>query len=134
MIFIVDDDPSVRTSLTRLMRSAGYHARAFAGAEAYLDAGTRLDAAASLDVGGGGTPADCLILDLHMPGMNGLDLQEVLRRLKSRVPVIVLTASEDPDPRAKAAAAGAVKVLRKPCDPAALLRAVAEATRPPPPP
>ena len=116
MIFIVDDDPSVRTSLTRLMRSAGYDARAFDGVEAYLE-GYR---------GGDGSAANCVILDLHMPGMGGLELQEELNRLEAPPPVIVLSASEDADMRARAAAAGAARVLRKPCDPSALLRAVAE--------
>jgi FixJ family two-component response regulator len=117
MIFIVDDDRSVRTSLTRLMRSAGYEARAFASPEEYLDELGR-DA---------GMAAGCLILDLHMPGMSGLELQEILNRREHFVPVIVLTASEDPELRAKARLAGAFKVLKKPGDPAVLLRAVVEA-------
>ena len=116
MIFIVDDDRSVRTSLTRLMRSAGYEARAFADAEGYLK-----------DVDGGAAAGGCVILDLHMPGMSGLDLQEVIKRREPPVPVIVLTASEDAELRAKALAAGAAKVLRKPCDATVLLRAVGEA-------
>jgi CheY-like chemotaxis protein len=124
MIFIVDDDRSVRTSLTRLMRSAGYEARAFASPEEYLDA-----------LGGDpGMAAGCLILDLHMPGMSGLELQEILNRRERSVPVIVLTASEDPELRAKARLAGAFKVLRKPGDPAVLLSAVVEAIGEPPPP
>lgn len=114
MIFIVDDDRSVRTSLTRLMRSAGYEARAFAGAEGYLD-----DVEAAT--------AGCVILDLHMPGMSGLELQEIMARREPAVPVIVLTACEDAELRAKALAAGAAIVLRKPCDAAVLLRAVSDA-------
>jgi FixJ family two-component response regulator len=123
MIFIVDDDRSVRTSLTRLMRSAGYEARAFAGAEGYLD-----------NVGEAtGTAADCVILDLQLPGMSGLELQEVINRREFPVPVIVLTASEDAELRAKALVAGAAKVLKKPCDAAVLLGAVADATGQSPP-
>jgi two-component system response regulator FixJ len=114
MIFIVDDDRSVRTSLTRLMRSAGYEARAFAGAEGYLDV---------VDGGIGG----CVILDLHMPGISGLELQEIMLRRAPSVPVIVLTASDDVELREKALAAGAAVVLRKPCDSLVLLRAVADA-------
>jgi DNA-binding response OmpR family regulator len=116
MIYIVDDDPSIRTSLARLMRSAGYEARTFADAEEYLD-----------QVGGTGTAADCVIVDLHMLGISGLDLQEVIIRRGFAVPVIVLTASEDVELRARALTAGAVKVLRKPCDGTVLLRAVAAA-------
>jgi FixJ family two-component response regulator len=128
MIFIVDDDQSVRTSLTRLMRSAGYEARAFAGGEEYLS-GT----------GATGTGAGCVILDLHMPGMSGLDLQQAINRREPPMPVIVLTATEDAELRGRALAAGATKVLGKPCDSAVLLRAVAEAVgqgppSPPPPP
>ena len=98
MIFIVDDDRSVRTSLTRLMRSAGYEARAFAGAEEYLD-----------DAGGDPTAAaaeGCVILDLHMPGMSGLELQEAIRRRDAPVRVIILTASEDAELRARRWRAG----------------------------
>jgi FixJ family two-component response regulator len=62
-----------------------------------------------------------------MPGMSGLDLQEVINRREHPTPVIVLTASEDAELRAKVLAAGATKVLKKPCDAMALLRAVAEA-------
>lgn len=117
MIIIVDDDRSVRTSLARLMRSAGHETRSFASAEGYLEEIGRHAAAA----------ADCLILDLHLPGMDGLALQEILASRPVPVPVIVLTASEDPEMRAKARLAGAFKVLRKPGDPAVLLSAVAEA-------
>ena len=127
MIFILDDDASVRTSLTRLMRSAGYPARAYADAQAYLN-----DVEHAQD----GDAAGCLVVDLHVPGMSGLDLQEVINRRESPLPVIVLTASDDAELCTRALAAGAARVLRKPCDTMVLLRAVAEATRqsPPPPP
>src|SRR3954469_12010139 len=122
MIFIVDDDRSVRSSLSRLMRSAGYEALAFATAEEYVDA----------VIGGGATAEhnveeDCIILDLHMSGMSGMELQQILNRQERPVPVIVLSATEDSERRAKALAAGAANVLRKPCDSAVLLRAVAAA-------
>ena len=122
MIFIVDDDPSVRTSLTRLLRSESYDARAFADAVEYLQ---HAEAA--------GPPAGCVILDLHMPGMGGLELQEVINRRVPRVPVIVLTASDDSELRTRALLAGATQVLRKPCDSAVLLRAVAAAIGQPAP-
>jgi CheY-like chemotaxis protein len=115
MIFIVDDDPSIRTSLTRLMRSVGYVARAFADAEEYLS-----------DADGAAATAGCVILDLHVPGMSGLDLQEIINSRKPPLPVIVLSGSEDAELRAKAVAAGAAKMLSKPCDPKILLRAIEE--------
>src|SRR4051812_46608039 len=114
MIHIVDDDRAVRMSLTRLMRSAGYPVRAFASAEAYLE-----------DVDDAGSAAACLILDLHLPGMSGLDLQDVINGRDPRVPVVVLTASHDPQLCARALAAGAARVLRKPCDSKVLLGAIA---------
>jgi CheY-like chemotaxis protein len=124
MIFIVDDDRSVRSSLSRLMRSAGYEALAFATAEEYLDAVIGGGAAVTDDAN---EDDDCVILDLHMSGMNGLELQQILNRYEPPVPVIVLSATEDSALRAKALAAGAAKVLRKPCDSGVLLRAVADA-------
>jgi len=123
MIFVVDDDQSIRTSLTRLLRSAGYEARAFADAEEYVE-----------HVGGAGVVAKCLILDLHLPGMSGLDLQAIHNRREPAVPVIVLTATQDAELLVKALAAGAAKVLKKPCDATVLLGAVAGAVGQIPPP
>lgn len=116
MIAIVDDDRSIRTSLARLMRSAGYEARAFANSEEYLN-----------DVDETATAPGCVILDLHLPGMSGLDLQEVINRREPPVPVIVLTGADDAQVPARAVAAGAARVIRKPFDPKLLLRAVANA-------
>ena len=121
-VFIVDDDPSVRTSLTRLMCASGYKAVAFADAEAFLDHVER-----------NGTAPACVVLDLHLPGRCGLELQQVINRREPRVPVVVLTGSECVRELAAARAAGALKVLKKPCDPAVLLAAVASAAQPPPP-
>src|SRR5688572_15851698 len=116
MIFIVDDDDSVRTSLTRLLRSVGYAARPFADAPAFLH---DLDAA--------GAAARCVILDVHMPGMAGPELLAAINRGRPLVPVIILTATDDADLRGMAVAAGVTRVLRKPCDATALFRAVADA-------
>jgi len=122
MIFIVDDDRSVRLSLARLLRSAGYQARAFAGAEEFLD---HFDQAS--------IPGSCVILDLLGTDLNGLLLQEIIDRSKPPVPVIVLSASVDAEVRAKMLAAGAASVLRKPCDSTVLLQAVADVLGQPPP-
>ena len=120
-VLIVDDDPSVRASLTRLMSASGYEAVAFADAEAFLNYIER-----------DGTAPACVVLDLHLPGLGGLELQDVINRREPRVPVIVLTGSEDARELAAARAARAAKVLRKPCDPALLLAAVATAAQTPP--
>ena len=80
--------------------------------------------------------ASCVILDLHMPGMSGLELQAIINRREPAVPVIVLSATEDPERLVQALATGAAKVLRKPCDPSVLLGAVADTlgqpSQPPP--
>src|SRR5688572_3234531 len=123
MIHLVDDDQSIRTSLTRLLRSAGYEARTFADAEEYVE---YIDKAC--------TDANCVILDLHMPGMNGLDLLAMINRRLPPVPVIVLTATQDNELLVRALAFGARKVLRKPCDAAVLLGAIAGAVEPSTPP
>ena len=123
MIFIVDDDPSIRRSLTRLLRSAGYEARPSASAAEFLH-----------DLDATGAAAACVILDVQMPGVSGPGLQEVIRRRVPPVPVIVLTATEDADLRAMAVAAGVAKVLRKPCNSRVLLGAVSEAIGRSPPP
>jgi len=116
MIYIVDDDRAVRKSMVRLMRSAGYPARAFASAEEYLG-----------DVHDADMAAACMILDLHLPGMTGPDLQHVINGRKRPVPVVILTASHDAGLCAKALASGATTLLRKPCHSTVLLGAVADA-------
>jgi FixJ family two-component response regulator len=123
MIYIVDDDPSVRRSLMRLTRSAGYAARAFESAEQYL-------AHADERPPGGDAPPDtasCMILDLHVPGMGAPALQDVLNRRRPRMPVIVLSGTDNTELLDHAIAAGAVDVLSKPCEGTLLLRAIAAA-------
>jgi CheY-like chemotaxis protein len=116
MIYIVDDDRAVRKSMVRLMRSAGYPARAFASAEEYLG-----------DVHDADKAAACMILDLHLPGMTGADLQQVISSRSRPVPVVIVTASHDAGLCAKALASGATTLLRKPCHSTVLLGAVADA-------
>jgi FixJ family two-component response regulator len=108
MIAIVDDDPSVRRALGRLIRSAGY------GVEAFASAGEFLDAA---PVG----RTACLILDLRLEGMMGFELQERLAADGARIPIIVITAHDDAATRERVRHAGAAAYLPKPFDPAALL-------------
>jgi FixJ family two-component response regulator len=130
MIYIVDDDESVRNSLTRLMRSAGLAARAFAGAEELLGQPGGLDPPDPADPPDPSGACACAIVDVHMPGgMDGLELQRFLAGHAPPIPVILITARDDPAVRERAFAAGAAAFLKKPFDDLALLRAVAEATR-----
>jgi len=114
-IFVVDDDPSVRKGLRRLLKSAGYGVETFVSAEDFLD----LDKS-------GNSPA-CLILDLKMPGMNGLDLQEELIAQNRIIPIIFVTGHGDIPSSVKAIKKGAVDFLSKPFDDEKLFDAVEEA-------
>jgi FixJ family two-component response regulator len=113
-IAVVDDDESVRESLPDLLRAWGYSVTVFSSAEEFL---------ASSFVG----KTDCLILDIAMPGMNGLALQEELVRRGHSIPVIFITGNGDESVRVAARAAGAVDCLFKPFSETALLKAVSSA-------
>jgi FixJ family two-component response regulator len=110
-ISIVDDDEDVRLALQNFLRAAGCDVRAFDRAESFL---------ASLE---GGAP-DCLITDLHMPGMGGLALQDELNRLGRSFPVIVMTAFPTLEVQERSAELGASAFLSKPIDPEQMLRLV----------
>lgn len=111
IIAIVDDDAEVRGSLLSLMRSAGFDARGFDGAVAFLDSPARGKAA-------------CLVTDLHMPVMDGLALQAALRDAGDDLPIIIMTAFADPLLSQRALEAGAAAFLCKPLDPEDLLTRV----------
>jgi FixJ family two-component response regulator len=116
-IFIVDDDEWVRNSITRLLKSAGFAATAFDSAEQFLR----------------DMPSDtrgCAVIDVHMPGMSGLDLQALLVAQKWRLAVIIMTAYEDADAYQTAMDAGATAFLKKPFDDNALIDAVVQALGP----
>jgi FixJ family two-component response regulator len=113
-IAVVDDDESVRIAVTGLLRSLGYRARSFSSAEEFL-------ACVEPDM------FDCLITDIQMPGMSGLELQKHLAAAGCRLPVIMITARPDPAIEQKALAAGAVSVIRKPFEAAALISALQSA-------
>lgn len=100
-VFVVDDDAGVLASVEFLLRTVGIHARTFASAQAFLDA---YDPAAP----------GCLVLDVRMPAMGGLELQERLRALGSSLPIIFLTAHGDVPMAVKAVKAGAVDFIQKP--------------------
>lgn len=112
-ICIVDDDDDVRSSLENYLRSAGVAVRTFGSAESFLASPDRL-------------LADCLITDLHMPGMDGLALQQELNRIGRSFPVVVMTAFPTSLARAQSVSLGAAAFLAKPIDPDLLLDRVEE--------
>jgi FixJ family two-component response regulator len=114
MIAVVDDEPSVRKALVRLFRSAGYEAREFASGPEFLR---------TLPYYRYG----CVVLDLHMPGMSGLDVQLDSAFLAGASPVIIITAHDEPGARHKCLAAGGCAYLCKPFDDQELLDAVGKA-------
>jgi FixJ family two-component response regulator len=117
IIYIVDDEADVRKALSRLLRSAGYTTRLFGSAGEFLVSG---EARFS---------AGCIILDLAMPGVNGLELQEHLATSGCHRPIIFLTGNGDISKSVRAMKAGAVNFLTKPIDDSELLKAVEEALR-----
>ena len=111
LVSIVDDDPSVRNSTRRLLRCSGMRADAYASAEDFLQS-ERL------------AETGCLILDMSMPGMNGLELQSRLAETCGRIPIVFLTARASEEEEHRAMQAGAASFLRKPVSKEALLNAI----------
>ena len=107
VVAIVDDEPGVRRALGRLLSLSGYEARPFATGSEFLE---HLDG------------IDCVILDLHLPGMSGFDVQKALAIRDASMPVVVLTGNDTPANRARSLAAGARAYLTKPVDDEELLR------------
>ena len=114
LVFLVDDDASVRKSLARLVKTAGYEAELFASVRDFL-------ARAPYD-----GPC-CLVLDVRMPGLTGLDLQEALRVAGQRLAIVFITGHRDVPASVKAMKAGAVDFLTKPVDAETLLAAIRQA-------
>jgi len=115
IVFVVDDDPSIRESLNLLLNSAGYKVKSFASAKEFLEA----------DPGSPG-PA-CLVSDVKMPGLSGLDLQKELKSKNCVIPIIFITGHGDIPMSVQAMKKGAVDFLPKPFDDNDLLDAVKEA-------
>lgn len=111
LVTVVDDDESVRDALKGFMKSVGFAAESFSSAEDFLDSDI-------LD------KTSCLIVDVHMPVMTGLELQGRLSNNQSRIPMIFITARDDPETRAQALKAGAVDFLKKPFAGDSLLDAI----------
>lgn len=100
-MFVVDDDESVRRSLSRLLRAAGFSSQSFSSAREFLEK----------------VPPDsrgCIILDMRMPEMSGLELQDILIARKSPLSIIFISAIDSPEERDRAMKAGALGFLRKP--------------------
>jgi FixJ family two-component response regulator len=114
-VFVVDDDASIRKSLSRLLRSGGYVAETFASAAEFLASGRHQAAPA------------CLVLDVRMPGLTGMELQERLRALQSTLAIVFITGHGDIPMSVEAMKGGAVDFLPKPFDDSHLLEAVAHA-------
>lgn len=114
-VFVVDDDASVRRSLSRLLKSAGYQVEMFPSAVEFLASGRHHQ-----------SPA-CLVLDLSMPGLTGMDLQERLRALQSPLAIVFITGHGDIPTSVRAMKGGAVDFLQKPFADTQLLDAVAHA-------
>ena len=111
LIAIVDDDESIRSAVEGLLKAVGLPALAFASAEEFLKSGQQ-------------HYATCLIADIRMPGMSGLELQTHLNSERCRIPTIFITAHGDEKMRLQALRAGAVEFLSKPFDDEALLESV----------
>lgn len=116
-VAVVDDDELMRGALQGLLREAGLPARAFASGEEFLSSGAQ-------------HLSSCLIADIRMPGMSGLDLQARLHAEQIRVPIIFITAHGDQRTRAQALRSGAADFLAKPFDDEVLLRSVRAALGP----
>jgi len=114
-VFLIDDDPSVRRALARLIKSAGYQVQTFGSARDFL----------AREAGGGG--AACLVLDIRMPGLSGLDLQRELQAANATLPIIFITGHGDVPMSVKAMKAGAVDFLPKPVHEKDLLLAIEQA-------
>jgi FixJ family two-component response regulator len=117
LISIVDDDDALRNSLDDLIQSIGFRTQGFPSAEAFLSSNQVHDTA-------------CLILDVRMAGMNGLELQHQLVATHRRIPIIFITSHEDDDARKRALEAGAVAYLYKPFREEELLNAIDAALKP----
>jgi DNA-binding response OmpR family regulator len=115
VIAVLDDEPEMRKALRRLLTCRGFRVNEYAcGDELFADLDSR--------------PPDYLLLDLHMPGINGFDVLETIRFRQNPVPVIVITAHDEPGTAERVSGLGACAYLKKPVDRDALLSAIAAAT------
>lgn len=116
IVFVVDDEPSVRKSLGRLLKAAGYRVEVFASAEEFLQSGEQNE-------------AGCLVLDVQMPDLNGLELQKVLTDADRPLGIVFITGHGDIPTSVRAMRAGATDFLSKPFEESELLDAIEQALR-----
>jgi FixJ family two-component response regulator len=116
LVAIVDDDASVRQSTDRLIRSFGYRTQVFGSGQEFLSSGAAECAA-------------CLLLDVRMPGMDGLDVQRSLTERGTHIPIVFITARASDEEERRARSAGAVEFLRKPVSQASLRQAIESVIR-----
>jgi FixJ family two-component response regulator len=116
-IAVIDDDQSFRVALVESLSSLGYEADGYASAEDYIGLI-------------GGKSFDCVVTDIHMPGMSGLELLKCLAAQGSTIPIVLITARSDTNLEAKAAAAGAACLLRKPFEINDLIECIEGAVKP----
>jgi FixJ family two-component response regulator len=116
-IAVIDDDESFRVALVESLSSLGYGVDGYASAEEYIHRA-------------GGKLFDCVVTDIHMPGMSGLDLMKRLTAEGATTPVILITARSDTNLEAKAVTSGAVCLLRKPFDINDLVKCIEGAVKP----
>ena len=115
-IYVVDDDPSVRRGLRRMLKSAGFEVETFESGDEFLEQWEAVQ-------------KSCLILDVKMPGIDGLKLQDRLNSYGSQIPIIFITAHDDPEARIQALDHGATAFLDKPVEDEVLLDAIETAMR-----
>lgn len=116
LIAVVDDDEAIRKALSRMLRALDFEVRSFPSGEAFLRSLQEIH-------------PDCVLLDLHMPDMDGLGVLRELHGRAVRMPVIIITAHDEPGVQASCLAIGASAYLAKPIDGGALQRAIAHAIR-----
>jgi FixJ family two-component response regulator len=116
LIAVIDDDESFRTALVDCLGSLGYVARGFASADEFISSAIH-------------RACDCVITDIHMPGMSGFDLGELLAARRCGTPVIMVTARSDLGVEAHAVASGAIGLLRKPFETGALIEHLEKALK-----
>jgi FixJ family two-component response regulator len=113
-VVVIDDDPSVRRGIVRLLRASGFSVQSFASAEEFL---------ASPSAG----PDTCLVLDIHLGGMSGLDLADCLDRRGRSIPIVFISAQDGALPAARRTQTGTIALLHKPFDESVFLEAVRRA-------